>query len=112
MLPSFCTDSVTVERAPLVDSRGTKVPDWNHAESWEVSGCSVQPVQGSTTWTDPRQAVTVRATLYAPPSADIQAGDRITYQGHKYAIDGAPLPWKSPTGAVSHIQCALVDWRL
>lgn len=112
MLPSFCNDSVTVERAPLVEVRGTFEPDWGHPVSMEVAGCSFQPVQGSTAWTDPRQAVTIRATLYMPPDAPVQAGDRIRYDGNLYAIDGAPMPWKSPTGRVSHIQCSLVDWRL
>ena len=112
MLPSFCNDVVTVDRAPLVEVRGTFEPDWEHPVSVEVAGCSFQPVQGSTAWTDPRQAVTVRATLYMPPNADVKAGDRITYQGNQYAIDGAPLPWKSPTGRVSHIQCTLIDWTL
>jgi len=112
MLPSFARESVTVERAPLVDSRGTKVRDWAHSVAAEVGGCNVQPVSSSVSWNDPAQAVTVRARLFAPPSADIQAGDRITYNGAQYAIDGNPHAWKSPTGAVDHIECALIDWRL
>lgn len=112
MLPSFCNDTVTVERAPIVETRGRKERDWTNPESWEVSGCSFQPAQGSTAWGDARQSVTVRATLYMPPGSDVQAGDRITYCNVQYSIDGAPLPWTSPTGRVSHIQCSLVDWSL
>jgi hypothetical protein len=111
MLPSFCTDDVIVTRPALKAERGTQVNDWANATTHTVSGCSVQPVQGSTAWTDPRQAVTVRAVLFAPPNADIQSGDRIEYAGQKFSVDGAPMPWKSPTGAVSHVQCSLVDWR-
>lgn len=112
MLPSFCTDVVTVERAPLVESRGTRVPDWQNPQTWTVAGCSVQPVSSDTAWTDVRQAVTVRAVLYAPSGADIQAGDRITYEGVRYAVSGAPMAWKSPTGRVSHVQCSLIDWSM
>ena len=112
MLPSFANDVVTVERAALVASRGTYIQDWANAVSRSVSGCSFQPVQGSTAWTDPRQAVSVRAVLYLPPETDIQAGDRVSYGGMTYGIDGAPQIVTSPTGAVSHIVCSLVDWVL
>lgn len=111
MLPSWCDDSVTVWRAPLVDSRGTQVPDWSAASPHEVGGCSFQPTGSSTDFGDPRQALTIRAYLYAPPGADIKEGDRIEFAGRTYAINGAPLPWKSPTGAASHMQIQLVDWR-
>lgn len=111
MLPSFCRKAVTVERAPLVDSRGTLVRDWSAAVPHEIAGCSVQPATGGTAWADIRQGVTVRAVLYAPPGSDIQVGDRIVYEGRRYSIEGAPLPWESPTGRVSHIECALIDWE-
>lgn len=111
MLPTFARESVLIERAPLVDSRGTKVRDWAHAVSHEVGGCNLQPVSSSVTWLDPAQAVTVRARLFVPPGSDIQAGDRVTVRGAQYAIDGEPHAWESPTGAVDHIECALIDWR-
>lgn len=112
MLPSFCKKAVTVERAPYVDSRGTRIRDWSQAQSWSVSGCSVQPNSSDTDWTDTAQAVTVRARLWMPPGSDIQADDRVTVDGVQYAVSGAPMAWESPTGAVDHIECALIDWRL
>lgn len=112
MLPSFARTTVTVERAPYKDSRGTKVRDWSNASASEISGCIVQPVQGETAWTDPTQAVTVRARLWLPPGSDVEADDRVTANGVMYAIAGAPMPWQSPTGAIDHIEAALVDWRL
>ena len=111
MLPSFANDTVTVERAPLIESRGTTIRDWKNAVPHEIQGCSFQPAEGSTAWTDARQGVTVRAVLYLPPGSDIQEGDRVVYAGHKYSIDGAPMPWNSPTGRVSHVQASLIDWR-
>lgn len=111
MLPHWCNDTVTVWRAPLIDSRGSQVRDWSQAESHEVDGCSFQPSGTSTDFGDTRQPLALRAYLYAPEDADIQADDRIEYMGHAYALNGAPLPWKSPTGAASHLQIQLVDWR-
>ena len=111
MLPSWCKTTVTVRRAPLVDSRGTKVRDWSAYVEHEVTGCSVQPASSATAWTDQRQPVTYDAVLYAPPGADVEDGDRIVYAGATYAVDGAPMPWASPTGAIDHVQANLVTWR-
>ena len=112
MLPSFATKTVTVERAPYADSRGTKVRDWSQAVPSQVGGCSFQPSSSSVSWTDASQAVTIRARLFLPPGTDVQAGDRIDVDGVLYAIDGAPEIWESPTGSVSHVVCNLIDWRL
>lgn len=112
MLPSFARQTVTVARAPYIDSRGTQVRDWSAAVETAVAGCSVQPNASDTAWTDTSQAVTVRARLWCPPGTDIQAGDRVTVEGVQYAVEGAPMAWQSPTGAIDHIEAALVDWRL
>lgn len=111
MLPSFCTDEVTVYRAPLVDSRGTQVRDWAQEESHTVSGCSFQFATSSTTWSDTRQTATIRARLFVPYGSDIQQDDCIGFYGNRYAIDGAPMPRRSPTGAVTHTVLNLIDWR-
>lgn len=110
MLPIWCNDTVTVSRAPYVEQRGTRVRDWANATEHEVAGCSVQPAGTSTSWGDPRQAVNVQANLFAPLGADIQEGDRIGFMGRSYAMNGAPLPYRSPTGAASHLFVQLVEW--
>lgn len=112
MLPSFCKTTVTIERAPYVESRGTQIRDWSNPESFTVSGCNLQPSSSDTSWTDTSQAVTIRARLWMPPATDVQADDRITVNGVQYAIAGAPQTWESPTGAVDHIEVALIDWIL
>ena len=112
MLPSFASTTVTISRAPYKDSRGTKIRDWANATQTQVAGCILQPVQGETAWTDPTQAVTIRARLWLPPSADVEPDDRVEVGGSQYAISGAPMAWRSPTGAIDHIEAALVDWRL
>lgn len=111
MLPSFCQTAIAIERAPLTVQRGTKVRDWTRATTHTVPGCSVQPGGTDGTWGETRNGATVRATLYAPPNADIAFGDKVVVAGRVYAIDGEPQPWTSPTGRIDHVVCALVDWR-
>lgn len=111
MMPSFARDSVKIIRGEEKEERGTTVIDFDNAETHEITRCSFQPVSSATTWTDTRQAVTVRAVLYLPPSADIKSGDIVEFEGVKYAIDGTPHKWRSPSGRVDNIQCSLIDWQ-
>ena len=110
MLPSWCRDTVTVKRAPVVAVRGSEARDWNNAASHTVAGCSVQH---ASVMRDFNRAVNVSEswTLYAPPGADIEAGDRIEWNGHTFEINGAPYAWTSPTGRVSSVQVPLVEWK-
>ena len=41
MLPSWCSDTLKVFRAPLINERGAMVFDWDNAESHDISGCSI-----------------------------------------------------------------------
>lgn len=111
MLPSWCQDTATVLRAPLV-ARGMRTErDWANAQSHELTGCSVQP-GGTSTGFGTVDAVSVTdATLYAPPSADVAEGDRVEFAGATYVVDGIPYEWKSPTGRVSHLQARLRKWE-
>lgn len=111
MMPSWARDTVAVHRAEYKTERGTKIRDWSNAQTHTIANCSFQHANSKTSWSDPRQAVTVRANLWVPPGSDIAAGDLVEFDGVKYAIDGAPHPWRSPSGCVDHIQCALIDWR-
>ncbi len=111
MLPSFCRDTVTVSRAQLVDKRGTKVLDWTSPETFTVNGCSVQPSTSTRDFDGRTLAVSEEWTLYAPPGSDLQAGDRITWRDTTFEINGAPMPWESPTGRVSHVRAQLAEWR-
>ncbi|MBW3077692.1 hypothetical protein [Bifidobacterium simiiventris] len=112
MLPSFCHDTITVSRAPLIEERGSHIPDWTHAETHTIGHCSVQPAGSSLSLGDPRVLNTqILQTAYLPPDADIQAGDRITWQGVDYVIDGEPAHWTSPTGILDHIVISLIAWK-
>ena len=111
MLFGWCRQTVTVWRAPLVSVRGTKERDWRNAVSHEVAGCWVDSPAATTDFGDPRESVTVRQVLFAPPGSDIREGDRVEVDGHTFAIDGAPMKRRSPTGRLDHIECNLVDWE-
>ena len=110
MLPSFCKDTVTVKRAALVDSRGTKVLDWSNPTTKTVKGCSVQPSTSTRDFDGRTLQVSEEWVLYAPPGSDIEAGDRIEWNGLTFEINGSPMPWQSPTGRVSHVWARLAEW--
>lgn len=110
MLPSWCSDTITVKRPKMVDSRGTQVPDWSKATSHTVTGCSVQTGQTSED-RDGRTATALLGTVYLPTGADVKAGDRITFGGNTYVVQGEPMEWRSPTGAVSNLQVRIAVWK-
>lgn len=111
MLPtSICHDSVTVKRARLVDRRGSMVPDWTNPEESTLSGCSFQRRTTAQDRNGRVLQVTNGAVLYAPPNADIRAGDRIEFGSATYEVDGAPMPQRGATGALSHLEITLANW--
>ena len=110
MLPSFCRDDVTRKRPTLTDKRGTQVLDWLNPSVATISGCSVQPNTTTRDFDGRTIQVTEDWTLYAPPGTDIQAGDRIEWNSHVFEVNGAPMPWASPTGRVSHVWARLSEW--
>lgn len=88
MLPSFCNQTVTRLRPATKTVRGSVVPDWEHASSKEINGVSMQPASTSLSTDGRVLGISDRYTLFAPPIADIKAGDRIVFNGKTYEIDG------------------------
>lgn len=109
-MPVWDTVTVTVTRPAWVGSRGTMVPDWDNATAVEVPGCWVGNPATSADATATSRPALSRATLYLPPTADVREGDRVTYAGADYALDGAPLAFPSPFGGIDHYEVPLVDW--
>lgn len=107
VLPGFCRETVTVSRAPLRAARGTSERDWSAATTHEVAGCSVQPDVTSQATSEPRPGISLSATLYAPPGADLAAHDRVTCSLGELRVVGAPVAVTSPTGALSHVRATL-----
>ena len=88
MLPSFCKDTVTRIRPGTKDSRGSTIPDWTKASTLTIEGCSMQPASTSLSEDGRVLGISDIYTLFAPPDADIEAGDRIEFDGRTYAVEG------------------------
>lgn len=110
-LPSWTNDTVTRIRAGTIVERGTVYPDWDHATELDIDGCSMQPAGTSLSQDGRIQGITDGYTCYLPPGSDVQAGDRIGYNGNVYTINGEPRIWHSPTGLVSNIVLNLERWE-
>lgn len=110
MLPSWCTDTVTIIRPSGTTQRGTTVPDWTNARRTLVPGCSLQE-DATSEDRDGRTATMLGCTLFLPPGTDIRAGDRVGFGGTTYVVQGEPKVRRSPTGSVSHVQAQLAVWR-
>lgn len=111
MLPSFCSQSITIIRPGTKEVRGSIVPDWEHtAQPVIVGGCSVQPASSSLSLDGRVLGISDAWTAYLPEGTDVKAGDHILFDGNTYEISGEPRVW---TGAFtrSHIQLNLTRWE-
>lgn len=109
-LPSWCSQSITRVRPGTTTSRGSTIPDWTNTSTAVISGCSVQPASTGLSQDGRVLGINEGLTIYMPPGSDVQAGDRIIYQGKLYTIKGEPKTWQSPTGAVSSTQISVERW--
>lgn len=105
---SFCKDTVTVLRAPLIKKNGMDAYDWANAVSHTEHDIQVTAQATSQEFGERTEQRTVRRTLRGPYDADILAGDRIVYKGDTYEIEGEVFHTESPTGRVSSMRCTLV----
>ena len=111
MLPTFCSQEVTRIRPGTRELRGSTLPDWSEDKVTTVTikGCSVQPASTSLSQDGRVLGISEGWTAYLPEGSDVQAGDRIVFDGDTYEINGEPKKW---TGAFtrSHIQLNLIRW--
>lgn len=108
---SFMRDSVTIRRAPFKMKNGMQAYDWQNAQEFEITNVQVTAQASTRDFEGRVMQVTDRRTLRAPYDADIQAGDRIVWNGETYEIDGEVYHTKSPTGRISTTRCTLVRFR-
>lgn len=108
MLPSFCNQTVTRIRPGTQTVRGTVLPDWSQSSVTEknIDGCSMQPASTSLSTDGRVLGITDMYTLFAPPNADIQTGDRIKFNGKTYEIDG-DIRIQPSANRLEHIQIGL-----
>lgn len=107
---SFFSDTVTIVRATTAKKRGADVFDWSNASQTPLYEVQVTPQATSRDLEGRALQYTERYTLRAGYDADIQAGDRVIWNGETYEIDGDVFHTASPTGRVSSTRCALVKW--
>ena len=111
MALSFMRDKVIVERAALIKKNGMEVRDWANAKKHTVERVLITAQPTSREFGDRTTQVTDRRTLRACYDADIMPGDRITWRGDTYEIDGDVFHTISPTGRVSSTRCTLARWE-
>ena len=107
---SFFKDTVTRLRAPLETNNGADYYDWNQASELVISNVQITAQSTDRDFEGRVLNVSDRRTLRASYNADIQAGDRIVWEGNTYEIAGEVFHTKSPTGRVSSTRCTLVRW--
>lgn len=110
MLPTFATQEVTRLRPGVTTSRGSEIFDWSNPSRLVISGCSVQPAATSLSQDGRVLGISESWTAYLPEGSDVQAGDRIEFDGQVFTINGEPKKW---TGALnlSNVQLNLTRWE-
>lgn len=109
-LPTWASQSVVRLRPSVKMSRGSEVPDWSNPSELVISGCSIQPTSTGLSQDGRVLGINEGYTVYLPPGSDIKAGDRVSFGGNVYTINGEPKAWEGATGRVSHVQINVERW--
>jgi hypothetical protein len=104
------SETVIRRRAPLVDGPyGNQVRDWENAPPVTYPA-EVQPVSSAEDVVDQQRTVT-RWRLFLGPGADLEATDRIEWDGATYEVDGDVERWER-RGVLHHIEAVLMRVNL
>ena len=108
---SWASDRAIVTVPGVIVERGSEYPDWDvPAEVFELRGL-FEPGVGDV---DPSAySVEVKGTFLARGRRAVPASARVDVAGvgtFGLAADG--LRWRSPTGALSHVQLVLTTWEV
>ena len=107
---SFFKDDVTVIRGTMTKKNGQEYIDWSNPTEHILHTVQVVPQSTKREFDDRTLNTEERWTLRTVYDADIEAGDRVVWEGKTFEVDGAPFRTKSPTGRVSSTRCTLVRW--
>lgn len=103
-------DHIDVLRAPLVDTDYGQARDWDNAQVVYASlRASVQPDKSHGRPPDESQDRETGITylrVYTPGQADIQASDRVRYQGLVYDVVGVAHVWP-PISRAAYTSCTM-----
>lgn len=108
---SFFRDTVTVMRPTVATKNGMTYNSWENPSTHVLTNVQVTAQGTSRVFEERIEQVTDRRTFRASYDADIEAGDRVVWNGETYEIDGEVFHTKSPTGRVSSTRCTLVRWK-
>lgn len=103
----FDRDTITRLRAGETTDHGNVVPDWGAPDSLTITGCDVQPGASQEDLAN-RDGVLIRWTVYGPYDADVNARDRVVWDGATYEVDGNPARWQGL--GLDHTVILLKDW--
>lgn len=106
MLPSFLRDTIVRGRPGTTEVRGSVIPDWDNVDEKVITGCSMQPASTSLSTDGRVLGISDGYSLFAPPDADIKAGDRIWFKGQIYEIDGDVRVQPAPL-SLEHLEIRL-----
>lgn len=96
--------------ARVDDGHGNLEDDWSNPDEVTFDGWAVDA--GSTAEDlDNREGRRVEYTLRGPIGHDVRAGDRLTWLGDEYRVDGAPLKQPGPSSLTSHQIVKLTRWE-
>lgn len=99
-------DRVTRLRAPLVrDAYGNETRDWDGAAELGLPA-AVGPMSTAED-VDDQQRTTTRWRIILPPSVDVEATDRIRWDGFTFEVDGEVERWKR-RGRPHHVEAVLL----
>ena len=92
------------------DGHGGLEDDWIGVDAVPLPGWAIDA--GATAAdTVNREGSLIQFTARGPIGADVRAGDRITFDGERYAIDGAPAKQPGPSSRTSHMLLLLKRWE-
>ncbi|MEX1078884.1 MAG: head-tail adaptor protein [Homoserinimonas sp.] len=92
------------------DGRGGFEDDWTDVEPVDLKGWALD-AGASQEDLQNRDGSLIQYTARGPMTADVQTGDRITFNGEQYQIDGAPVKQPGPSPVTSHIIMLLRRWE-
>lgn len=100
---------IGVKRAPMKSTPKGDRRDWANAVVTTVKGCDIVP--GSTQeLLINRDEVIVAWTVLAPINTDINAYDRVVFNGNEYEIVGDPMPYVTPSRRLDHLVVLIQKW--
>lgn len=107
---SWASDRATVTVPGVYVERGTEYPDWDNVTTFELRGL----FEAGLGDVDPAAyAVEVTGTFLARGSRVVPQRARVDVDGFgTFGLAADGLRWRSPTGALSHVQLVLTTWEV